>query len=94
MGAANGAEALLIAKEHKGAIPFLLTDVMMPGINGREVAEQLRRMNPQMKVIFMSGYSDRILSNAGELQLSTLYLQKPFTVAQLADILRRADNAA
>jgi two-component system cell cycle sensor histidine kinase/response regulator CckA len=94
LGAANGVEALLIAKEHKDAIPFLLTDIMMPGINGREVAEQLRRMNPQMKVIFMSGYSDRILSDAGKLQLSTLYLQKPFTVAQLADVLQRADSAA
>ena len=94
MGAANGAEALLIAKEQKDPIPFLLTDVMMPGINGREVAEQLRRTNPRMKVIFMSGYSDRILNDAGKLQHPALYLQKPFTAAQLADVLRRADNAA
>ncbi len=94
MGAANGAEALQIAKEHKDPIPLLLTDVMMPGVNGPEVAEQLHRIHPQMKVIFMSGYSDHVLSDAGRLHLSTLYLQKPFTVAQLADVLRRAASAA
>jgi two-component system cell cycle sensor histidine kinase/response regulator CckA len=93
MGAASGAEAVVIARQHQGPIPLLLTDVVMPGMNGREVVDQLHQIYPRMKVIFMSGYTDRILTDTGKLDPSTEYLQKPFTLNQLAEVLRRADEA-
>ena len=92
LAAAGGAEALEIVRRHQGPIPLLLTDVVMPGMNGRELWDQLHRIYPAMKVVFMSGYSDRILSNLGTLDSSSHYLQKPFTLARLADILRQASE--
>jgi two-component system cell cycle sensor histidine kinase/response regulator CckA len=89
IGAASGAEAMGIAGRDGRVIPLVLTDVVMPGMNGREVVEQLQKLNPQMKVIFMSGYTDRILTDSGKLDPSTVYLQKPFTLDQLAEVLRR-----
>ncbi len=90
IGAANGAEAMAMASRHEGPIPLLLTDVVMPGLNGREVAELLVRTYPQMRVIFMSGHSGRILTETDKLDPSIVYLQKPFTLAQLAEVLQRA----
>ena len=94
LAAASGAEALEIAGRHADPIPLLLTDVVMPGMNGRELADRLRQIYPSMKTIFMSGYTDRILANAGALDPSTAYLQKPFTLTNLAKILRRAEGDA
>ncbi|MGA7234487.1 MAG: PAS domain S-box protein [Bryobacteraceae bacterium] len=91
--AANGAEAMAIASRHEGPIPLLLTDVVMPGLNGREVAEMLLQIFPQMRVIFMSGHSGRILTETDKLDPSIVYLQKPFTLAQLAEVLQRAKEA-
>jgi PAS domain S-box-containing protein len=89
LAAAAGAEALSLARRHPEPIPVLLTDVVMPGMNGREVADELQRLYPSMKAIFMSGYTDRILSDSGALDRGGLYLQKPFTLSQLAGILRQ-----
>jgi len=89
--AGNGPEAIRIARSQQDPIPLLLTDVVMPGMNGREVAGELRQMYPTMKAIFMSGYTDRILTNTGALDSSAAYLQKPFTMAQLAEILRQVE---
>ena len=90
LAAANGAEAVTIARQHQGPIPLLLTDVIMPGMNGREVAENLCRMKPEMKVVYMSGFTGQVLSETGEFDASIGYLQKPFTLAQLAETLRGA----
>ncbi len=60
LAAASGAEALTVARRHQGPIPLLLTDVIMPGMNGRELAAQLRQVYPKMTVVFMSGYADSI----------------------------------
>jgi two-component system cell cycle sensor histidine kinase/response regulator CckA len=87
LAAASGAEALSIAHHHPYPIPLLMTDVVMPGMNGRELADQLRQLYPEMKAIFMSGYTDRILTNPHE-----HYLQKPFTLLQLAEILRQGEE--
>ena len=89
--AGSGSEAIGIARSQQSPIPLLLTDVVMPGMNGREVAGELRQMYPGMKAIFMSGYTDRILTNTGALDSSAAYLQKPFTMAQLAEILRQVE---
>jgi FixJ family two-component response regulator len=61
----------------------------MPGMNGRQLAEQLRPSQPGMRVLFVSGYSDQFLSRGGSIDSRAEYLQKPFTRAQLVDALRR-----
>jgi len=88
--AASGGEAIMIVRGHPHPIPLLLTDVIMPGMNGRELADQLHHIYPDMKMIFMSGYTDHILTNTGTLDPNTRYLQKPFTITQLAAVLRGA----
>jgi CheY-like chemotaxis protein len=91
--AAGGAEALEVARRQQQPIPLLLTDVIMPGMNGRELADQFRRIYPGVKTIFMSGYTDRILADTDTAGARTPYLQKPFTMAQLAEILRQVEDA-
>ncbi len=92
LGADSGTEAIATVRQHQGAIPLLLTDVVMPGMNGRELAEVLRQSHPQLKVIFMSGYTDQVLSDTGRLDPSIVYLQKPFTLTQLDEVLRRVES--
>jgi CheY-like chemotaxis protein len=92
LGAACGTDAIATVRQHSGAVPLLLTDVVMPGMNGRELAELLRQSYPQLKVIFMSGYTDQVLSETGRLDPSIVYLQKPFTLAQLGEVLRRVES--
>jgi YesN/AraC family two-component response regulator len=82
-----------VAAGHPQPIPLLLTDVIMPGMNGRELADQFKQFSPSTKSIFMSGYTDHILSNTDAVATGALYLQKPFTLAQLAEILRQAEDA-
>ncbi len=93
LAAASGVEALSLARGHAAPIPLLLTDVIMPRMNGREVADQLTELYPDMKTIFMSGYSDRVLANAGSPDSRRFYLQKPFTMTRLADILRLVERS-
>lgn len=92
LAATSGVEALTIAQRYEHPIPLLLTDVVMPGMNGRELADQLRQRYPAMKAVFMSGYPDRILTNTDTLDGREHYLQKPFTLTQLADILRQMEG--
>jgi PAS domain S-box-containing protein len=93
LAADSGAEALLVAAGHRQPIPLLLTDVIMPGMNGRELADQFEQFSPGTKTIFMSGYSDRILTSTDTPDSRAPYLQKPFTLAQLAEILREVEDA-
>ena len=77
--AANGEEALRICREHKGPIHLLLTDVVMPGLSGKELATQLRELRPELKVLFMSGYTDNAIVKHGILEDGIAFVQKPFT---------------
>jgi PAS domain S-box-containing protein len=77
--AVDGEDALRRYEQHPEPIRLLLTDVIMPGINGRELAERLAARHPTMKVLFMSGYTDDVLSRHGGLGLDTAFLEKPFT---------------
>jgi two-component system, cell cycle sensor histidine kinase and response regulator CckA len=86
--AGGGVEALDIARRHEEPVTILLADVIMPGMKGPEVAAKLRELRPNIKAIFMSGYSDGALTESGVLDSSIVYLQKPFTLTQLADALR------
>ena len=87
--ASDGLEAMLVAEQFARPIRVLLTDVIMPGMNGKELATQLGRMQPGMKVIFMSGYTGRIMSEGG-IEGATDFLQKPFVPARLLEAVERA----
>jgi PAS domain S-box-containing protein len=92
--ARHAAEALKIAKGHDDAIHLMLTDVVMPKMNGRQLAESLAPFRPGMKVIYMSGYNDDIILNAG-LGPRIAFLQKPFPPNLLVEKVRRVldDNS-
>jgi PAS domain S-box-containing protein len=90
LAAGSGAEALELAGRHEGAISLLLTDVVMPGMNGRELAVELVRRRPEMRVLFMSGYSSGILSRHRIPEAEAHLLEKPFTEAALAGRVRQA----
>jgi two-component system, cell cycle sensor histidine kinase and response regulator CckA len=81
--AGSGEEGLAAGERHVGTIDLLLTDVVMPGIGGKTVAERLARVRPGTKVLFMSGYTDDAIVNHGVLEPGTQFLAKPFTHASL-----------
>ena len=92
--AANGGEALL-AVEEQGLRPHLLiTDVVMPGMGGRVLAERLGRIQPGLKVLYTSGYTDDAIVHHGVLDPRTPFLQKPFTMADLAAKIRAVLRSA
>ena len=84
----NGHTALELAGLHSGPIHLLMTDVVMPGISGRELSERVRAIRPGIRVLFMSGYTDQAVVHHGILETDAVLLQKPFTVAALAAKLR------
>jgi CheY-like chemotaxis protein len=92
--APDGATALGLAGQHQGEIQLLLTDVVMPDVSGRELADRLVKLRPQMKVLFMSGYTDDAIVRHGVLQEGIAYLQKPFTRDSLARKVRKVLDAA
>ncbi len=91
--AENGHTALELAAMHVGEIHLLMTDVVMPGISGRELAERVRSIRPGTKVLFMSGYADQAVVSHGILDTDSALLQKPFTMAALASKLREILSA-
>jgi CheY-like chemotaxis protein len=88
--AASGAEALALAGLYNGEIALALTDVVMPGMSGRDFADQVTAATPDLKVVFMSGYPDEVAADLGVLGPETNYLQKPFTESGVLAALGRA----
>jgi len=86
--AGNGQEALRMLEQH-GTIHLLLTDVIMPVMDGRELARRVSALRPGTKVVYMSGYTDDTLAFYGLPQPDTSYIQKPFTPVALAEKLRQ-----
>lgn len=96
--ARSGPEALRMAKGHDGTIDLLLTDVVMPQMSGPEIAERIKKKRPQIRVVFMSGYSNSLLTNQQTLDPRHVLLRKPFRLASLgrciAEALRSTKEAA
>jgi CheY-like chemotaxis protein len=79
LAAASGEEAIQLAAAYQGKIDLLLTDVIMPGMNGRVLAEHLTSKDRGIKTLYMSGYSDNFIAGHGVLEAGTHLLHKPFT---------------
>jgi two-component system, cell cycle sensor histidine kinase and response regulator CckA len=86
--AEDGEQALRVAEEYPGAIHVLLTDIMMPGINGKELADRLAAVRTDTKMIFMSGRASEVISDAGVLIPVDTFLAKPFTSERLLNKVR------
>lgn len=86
--ARNGAEAIQIPARHAGPVDLLLTDVLMPGMNGREVAQQFVSLRPETKVLFMSGYTEDAITHLGILEPGVAFIEKPFSPDELASKVR------
>lgn len=86
--APNGDEALKVSQEHEGPIHLILTDVIMPGMNVREMAEQIQSRRKESKVLYMSGYTDESISWYGVLEPGIHLLEKPYTPERLARKVR------
>ncbi len=91
--AGSGQEALKICASHPDPVHLLITDVVMPGMNGRELAEKLAASRPGIKVLYMSGYTDDHIVHHGVLDPGTHFIQKPFTATTLARKVREVLDA-
>jgi CheY-like chemotaxis protein len=79
---------------HPGNIDLLLTDVVMPGMNGKEMANRIVKMLPKLRVVFMSGYTEHVLLQDGQLDARIEYLQKPFSLQTLRQRVARVIGEA
>ncbi|MEW5958623.1 MAG: response regulator, partial [Chloroflexota bacterium] len=86
--ASNGEEALKRIEEYAGEIHILLTDTIMPKMGGEVLAAQLRSLRPATKILFTSGYSDKIISPSDVLRGNIEFIQKPYSAVELARKIR------
>lgn len=90
LAAGSPGAALTLAEAHAGTIDLLLTDVVMPEINGRELADRLHGLYPEMAILFMSGYTANVIAHRGVLDEGVVFMQKPFTKKNLDAKIREA----
>jgi DNA-binding NtrC family response regulator len=93
LDAKGGDEAICLCHAHPGPIDLLLTDVVMPEISGKEVADRLLELRPSIRVLYMSGYTDEAIVQHGVLDANVKFIQKPFTwvglTRKVRDVLNR-----
>jgi signal transduction histidine kinase/CheY-like chemotaxis protein len=93
LAASGGAEALAISQSHTGPIDLMITDVVMPGMNGNQLAEELRSSRPGMRVLYISGYPEDAIAHHGVLDADKAFLQKPCPAAVLLRTVREVLDA-
>jgi len=86
----DGNDALRILDQHQGPVHLLLTDVIMPGMSGRELFDRIAALHPDIRVLYMSGYTDDVIAHSGVLDAGVNFIQKPFTVHALLTKVREA----
>ena len=84
----NGESGVAAALRHKGKIDLVITDVVMPGMGGREMVKQLAQSRPDAKVLYLSGYTEDAIVSDGSIESGTAFLQKPFTLQNLSRKVR------
>jgi CheY-like chemotaxis protein len=94
MRAGNGDEAIALAGEHGERIDLLLTDVVMPGMSGRDLANRLTRIHPEARVLFTSGYTDNVIVHHGVLDEGVSFIGKPYSPSALAKKVREVLDKA
>ncbi len=94
LDAGGAGDAMELATRAPGPVDVLVTDVVMPGMNGKALAEELRRRRPELKVLFVSGYPDEIIGRHGVLDAGVEFLPKPFTPAALVERVGALMSAA
>ncbi|MCU0807701.1 MAG: response regulator, partial [Candidatus Contendobacter sp.] len=90
LAAASPDQAVRLAREHAGDIHLLITDVVMPRMNGRDLARNLLERYPDLKCLFMSGYTANVIAHHGVLDAGVHFIQKPFSIRDLAAKVRMA----
>jgi CheY-like chemotaxis protein len=88
--AASPNEAITLFKQHNGKIDLLITDVVMPQMNGRELSEQIKALQPGIKTLFMSGYTADVIAHQGVLEEGINFIEKPFSMHDLSIKIRMA----
>ena len=88
LAAATPEECIRLAREHAGSVELLLTDVIMPGMNGPDLAKAICTNAPEIKCLFMSGYTDTAITHGGVLEPGIHLIQKPFSLEELAARIR------
>jgi DNA-binding response OmpR family regulator len=86
--ASDSAEALTVAEHHSGNIHLLLTDVVLPGMNGKDLSQELKALRPDVKVLFISGYTTDVIAHRGVLDPGVAFLHKPFSADVVAQKVR------
>src|SRR5579884_888037 len=93
LDAANATEALTVSAAHPDTIHLLATDVVMPGTGGQQLAEQMLALRPDLRVLYLSGYTSEAIVRHGVLQAEINFLRKPFTAGTLAQKIREVLDA-